>query len=269
MQIAAPKCGQANSQSYRSSLAKAEAKQKFPPVEKNPPKRLKLHIQETSAPAAAQRYNTRSRPLSEPEKLASAKKPRFEAPTCALGPLAKLEKVLLEDSQQTSSKPPEKAPKYSFAGPASQKHVIKIMKDLIHSPEHVQVEMASNITVSELCPRNDLNVTGLAVSADRHALRIMPTDVPMIDTGIMLPIVIDGDGNCLARVGSLIAFGTSQFHMDIRMRIAVEMILYKDMYLDDAYLSRSLPGKQRLSARAVAQFSDSYVYISANPYTCL
>ena len=51
--------------------------------------------------------------------------------------------------------------------------------------------------------------------------------------------VIIYSGNCLSRTGSLFAYGTEQYHADIRLRISMEMIQYKEYYMTSA-LSRGL-----------------------------
>jgi hypothetical protein len=46
--------------------------------------------------------------------------------------------------------------------------------------------------------------------------------------------------------------------MDIRLRIAVELMTHRELYLDANYLSKGLQEGQTLTAKTVAQFSDRY-----------
>ena len=71
-------------------------------------------------------------------------------------------------------------------------------------------------------------------------------------------IIINGNRNCLARVGSMMMYGSESHHMEVRLRIACEMILYRDLYLQENHLSKDLPTNQCLTPAMVAQFSDSY-----------
>jgi hypothetical protein len=72
----------------------------------------------------------------------------------------------------------------------------------------------------------------------------------------LLPIEIFGDGNCLPRCGSVFAYGTEAHHCEIRLRIAIELIQYRHLYLDNNYLARGIEivGRNNLSQR-FAQFS--------------
>ena len=139
----------------------------------------------------------------------------------------------------------------------------KLLKALIHSPFHIQVTTTTGIDLAEVSVQKKLSITQLKASIDETAYRLMPDDMPSnvyTDCKPSFPIIIQGDGNCLARVGSVLMHGAETHHPDVRLRIAVEMILFKDLYLDEDHLSKGLPHGQRLTAAMVAQFSDSYTF---------
>ncbi len=50
------------------------------------------------------------------------------------------------------------------------------------------------------------------------------------------PASVVGDGNCLPRSGSLLAFGEEEHPHEIRVRIIIELCLHKELYLDDDFL---------------------------------
>jgi hypothetical protein len=145
----------------------------------------------------------------------------------------------------------------NYNGPITQTEVKKIMAELIHSPHQLQIETAKHIEFQKVVPRTDLSVTSLKAEVDATALSLLPTDIPSVQP-LSFPIVIEGDGNCLSRCGSILAYGSPAYHMDIRLRIAVELILHRELYLQTDYLSRGLPDGQVLTAKCVAQFSDEY-----------
>ena len=147
-------------------------------------------------------------------------------------------------------------------GPLPAKQAKQLMKAMIHAPFHIQVSTASNIVFAEVSVREDLTVAGLKAMIDANALDLMPDDLPsnVCTQGVTsFPIVIDGDGNCLAKVGSLLLYGCETYHTEVRLRIATELILFMECYLDEDFLSAGLPANRRLTPAMVAQFSDSYV----------
>jgi hypothetical protein len=114
----------------------------------------------------------------------------------------------------------------------------------------------------EVSVREDLTISGLKARIDADSLRLMPDDLPstVYTHGVAsFPIIIEGDGNCLARVGSVLLFGSEAHHLEVRLRIATEMVLFRDCYLDQDYLSKGVPANQHLSPAMIAQFSDSYL----------
>ena len=140
-------------------------------------------------------------------------------------------------------------------GPMPSKEVMSLMRALIHSPRNIQLSTIKNIGYSEITAKQDLNILCLHASIDSSALALMPNDIPVI-TRAVFPILVKGDGNCLPRVGSLLAYGSENHHLDIRLRIATELIQFQDNYLDTDYLSRGLPKGQKLYPSGVALFSD-------------
>ena len=74
---------------------------------------------------------------------------------------------------------------------------------------------------------------------DPLSVDLYPQDRPALQ-----PVKIYGDGNCLARAGSFLAFGTEDEHVEIRMRIACELALHSDIYQDDSFLGAGLEDGQ-------------------------
>ena len=105
--------------------------------------------------------------------------------------------------------------------------------------------------------KQNISVAELKVQGDHSALDLMPDDIPVIDTP-SVPIIIQGDGNCFPRIGSILAHGNAEKHLEMRLRIAVELILHKESYLDEAYLSQGLPNDQKLPPARVGVISGSF-----------
>ncbi|XP_070205651.1 uncharacterized protein [Littorina saxatilis] len=60
---------------------------------------------------------------------------------------------------------------------------------------------------------------------DRSAMLLYPSDAPRFT-----PIHVYGDGNCLPRCASILAFGDEDQFTEMRVRIAIEMALHRDIY---------------------------------------
>ena len=60
----------------------------------------------------------------------------------------------------------------------------------------------------------------------------MPPDSP----AGLIPIVTIGDGNCFARAVSTALYGNQNHHREIRVRLVIESVKNKGMYLDNEYL---------------------------------
>ena len=73
------------------------------------------------------------------------------------------------------------------------------------------------------------------------------------------PIPIFGDGNCLPRCGSLFMCGHEERHVEMRVRIAVELAMNDELYLDDTFISEGTSQKETSSvSHTYAMFSDFY-----------
>lgn len=100
---------------------------------------------------------------------------------------------------------------------------------------------------------NGLEVDELAV--DRY-----PDDVP--DKRTLYPCKTKADGNCLPSTGSIFAYGDPNHTSEMRVRILHELVLHKDMYLDNDFLSRGCvqdASCQKQLPRVYAQYSDMHV----------
>ena len=88
---------------------------------------------------------------------------------------------------------------------------------------------------------------------DPLSVDLYPQDGPALQ-----PVKIYWDGNCLARSGSLLAFGTEDEHVEIKMRIACELALHSDIYQDDSFLGAGLEDGQTAWAKHYTQYSPHY-----------
>jgi hypothetical protein len=70
------------------------------------------------------------------------------------------------------------------------------------------------------------------LSDDDVAQAYLPSDVPEGRT----PVTCRGDGNCLFRAASLCVTGRQGLHIELRCRVAMELILNAKRYVDDNYL---------------------------------
>jgi len=206
--------------------------------------------------------------------------PEFEADTCKKKTEPHKKRVSYRPNKksktlQTQTKADSKDQSKDVVGPQSDAYIKKMIRALIHSPQPIQIMTSENCHFSPIQIRDDLSIAGLSVAVDKVALELVTYEradfadedlkyiAPKYDPG-MYPSNILGDGNCLPRCGSLLAYGSQNYHAEIRLRIAIELILYEDLYTDDDYLSRGLKG-QKLTAAAVAQMSDFFVQQKLTP----
>jgi hypothetical protein len=147
-----------------------------------------------------------------------------------------------------------------YACPMSRVLCKKLIADLIHEPRDQQLKKSEDILRTSLHPiklRDDLSVVSISAELDEVSNDILPRDIP----GAVgkLAVTIFGDGNCLPRCGSMFAYGCEVQHLEIRLRIAVEMIQHRDLYLNSDYLARGhpLPNSDMLPQR-FAQYSEVY-----------
>jgi hypothetical protein len=135
----------------------------------------------------------------------------------------------------------------------------KLLRALVHSPYHIQVSTASGIQFKDVQVQKELSILKLKASVDDLAHHLKPDDIPPdICTEPAFPIIVGADGNCLPRVASVLLYGDEKHHLEARLRIAVEMIMFKEVYLSEEHLSKGLSGNQCLTPAMVAQFSDCY-----------
>ena len=146
-----------------------------------------------------------------------------------------------------------------FDGPIPSKSVNKLTRKMLHSPFEEKIREMKNVTVQELTVREDLTIVGISGNIDATGLLLLKDiDIPGQEK---MPICIKPDGNCLPRVGSLFTYGTEDFHGDIRLRIARELVLHRDVYLDEKHLQRGVSADfdPQPTAKLYAQYSEHYL----------
>ena len=67
-------------------------------------------------------------------------------------------------------------------------------------------------------------------------MTLIPGDIPQ---GLH-PATIQGDGNCLPRSASLIAYGTEDHYVEMKESKVFEMMRNKKLYLDKKYLKSGM-----------------------------
>jgi hypothetical protein len=144
-----------------------------------------------------------------------------------------------------------------FEGPIPLTKCEEMTRELIHSPFANKLQTCENIELVDVTLRPDINVDALSgYPVDEDALQLMETiELP---GDHKCPLLIEGDGNCLPRCGSMIVYGTEECHRDIRLRIAIELVQFQHLYLSDKYLARGWPSKQlpKPTALSYVQYSE-------------
>ena len=128
-------------------------------------------------------------------------------------------------------------------------------------------EGISQVIPDELRYVLDVNPTPIASllqqDTDVISKRLLCGDV---ETKHLQPIRIYGDGNCLPRTVSMYLSGEQNMHVEIRVRMAMELIKHPETYLQDGYLSLGVgDGKRKVGiAKQYAQYSDQYGHGTQN-----
>ena len=150
--------------------------------------------------------------------------------------------VKLADEPETPisrRKGKKKSAENRFDGPIPISDAKKLTAELIHAPFSHKLTIASNVVVQKIVSRKDLSIYGLGHHIDGGAAQLYRESCEIANASVY-PMLVKGDGNCLPRCGSLLAYGSEEYHHDIRIRIALELIMNKTLYLDSAYLCRGV-----------------------------
>ena len=91
---------------------------------------------------------------------------------------------------------------------------------------------------------------------DRIALSFLPEDAP---EGL-IPIICGSDENCFCRAISRLVYGDESHYMEIRVRIVIEAVRRKPLYLNDTFLNLGQSGAatRRSRSQMYSIYSQSY-----------
>ena len=147
-----------------------------------------------------------------------------------------------EKSSETSAIRTRRRPEYTIDGPVCPQEANRLTEQLLNAPFKSKQRLASSVSLQNIVCRKDLSVYGLGYNIDAKAAQLCRESCDVQRAGVF-PLLVKADGNCLPRCGSLLAYGSQEYHHDIRIRIALDLINNKNMYLDSAFLSRGLSDK--------------------------
>ena len=85
----------------------------------------------------------------------------------------------------------------------------------------------------EIPAQHVTTIVASKLTVDKVALQLYPNEVILgkIDPATRFPVIVLGDGNCLPRAGSVIAFGDEDHFTEMRVRIVIESVLDDDEVL--------------------------------------
>ena len=97
-------------------------------------------------------------------------------------------------------------------------------------------------------------------TSDMETLDVNASDLlsEMTDYNNLTPITIPPYGDCLPCSGSFYAFGNVEHHIEIRVRIAVELAIHSELYLDDQFLASGVNANYTPRTISYAMFSKLY-----------
>ena len=129
--------------------------------------------------------------------------------------------------------------KRNYHAPIPHGVASKMLTEFVQSPPAMQQSMFTTLTIQDVIPERELSIMSLKAVVDKDMIEQVPDMLPCLPSRAY-PIVVSGDGNCLARCGTLLAYGSEEFHLDIRLRLVKELVENEDLSLSNAYLSRGL-----------------------------
>lgn len=92
------------------------------------------------------------------------------------------------------------------------------------------------------------------VSVDSMSLQLLPHDAPPLH----FPVNIIGDGNCLHQSVSMLAFGSEERHIEMRVCLVVEMSMHFHLYLNHNFLSKGTSDAGQDSLEKLQLYSEEY-----------
>lgn len=84
---------------------------------------------------------------------------------------------------------------------------------------------------------------------------VYPSDAPRH----MMPVEIYGDGNCLPRCASMIAYGVQDHFTEMRSRIVIELCVHDSFYLESRNLTDTCSTSKHDYAKLYAQYSGQII----------
>lgn len=95
---------------------------------------------------------------------------------------------------------------------------------------------------------------------DNSSLNLVPNDIPLKPTSQLYPATIYGDGNCLPRAGSVLAYGHENNHLELRKRITIELTKNENLFLNNEVMKKGKnPEGEDDVVKAFAHYSSCYM----------
>ena len=101
---------------------------------------------------------------------------------------------------------------------------------------------------------NEQTLVDLHLTGDRVSLPLVPE---ILQENGYCPVKIYGDGNCLPRCASVLAYGNESHFKEMRVRILMELVHNENKYLLDRYLSKGANQATEV-AKTFAMFSEHF-----------
>ncbi|WAR09748.1 VRTN-like protein [Mya arenaria] len=107
-------------------------------------------------------------------------------------------------------------------------------------------------------PSTEKTFANTGKTVDKMSLSLMMDDISL-QKFQMYPATILGDGNCLPRCASVLAYGHEEKHQEMREIIVCELLKNSDKYLDNQYISKGMdPHGYPDVAKTFSSYSELY-----------
>ena len=115
---------------------------------------------------------------------------------------------------------------------------LKILKGIYTNVQNFAdlEQRIKDIDLDDLPPVAKMSVTSINGTIDMASWDLRPIDIDPH----LVPVKVRGDGNCLPRCGSLLAYGTQDKHSEMRLRMLKELVDNQQYYLTNEFQNFAL-----------------------------
>lgn len=107
----------------------------------------------------------------------------------------------------------------------------------------------------------EINIVQHKLTGDAVATNMLPKDKLPKELSANVPVRVLGDGNCLSRIESVLAFGVKEHHLEMRCRIVLELVTHSELYIDLMHITKGM-NKVQVGQKEIENLCKTYAMFS-------